>query len=94
MYAVKTLHQGIRRNDAEGFYPQELRSADTHGCIFSINSACVSFRLNINKGFYNNCIPRISFLGSFSGTSPGAASRPGGRADAGYIKIKANSASS
>jgi uncharacterized membrane protein len=36
-----------------------------------------------------SCIPIISFLGSFSGTSPGAV----GRAGAGYFKIKATSAS-
>jgi hypothetical protein len=32
----------------------------------------------------------MSFLGSFSGTSPGG--RAGGQADAGFFKIKANSA--
>jgi hypothetical protein len=51
----------------------------------------IYYVLGVASWVVRSCIPRISLLGSLCGTSPGW---PGGRADAVYFKIKANSASS
>ena len=45
----------------------------------------IFFLIFVLVGLKEACMSNFSFLGSFSGTSPG------GRAGAGYFKIKANS---